>query len=645
MRTSLSALLACSALAALAALGAGCEAESSSSETATLPRLAAAARGSSVVLDAERFVAWVADADNRAIHRVDLRSRAVSTTAVAGRPEQLALVGEDALAVTLRETNQVALFDVEPTDDPESPDVLTLRATADVASDPYGIAVSPRGEILVTSAWGHTVTSLAADTLDRRFTVDVAREPRGIVVSPDGARAFVTHVVGSSITVLTLDGESPTAYRLAGLGGKYKNRLDKASGAGTLHPTAALAYSAVLSPSGARLFVPHTIEQNGADTTRSIPGAYGGVPVDEETSFASVAVFAPEHGTVLGAAPDDAHPVDGMLPIAVDPSLGFAVAPEPAPSRQARGAVLVGDALLVASQGTNQLVELSALAIDPATSVRRVFEVGEGPSGVDADEATGLAVVWNQLSHDLSVVHLATGSTERIPVAADPLPADVAAGRRLFITERDRRITRDGRACAGCHPEGREDGVVWKLGAGPRQTPMLVGRLGSGAFRLARQARQAGGQHGRDHRAARRLRPPAGRAFEARALPPRGPRRAHHEAGARRGAGRGDGAARGPRARGVHVRGGGLFELPHPRQAGQRPRRARGGDPLEDRLDGRLPDSAAPLHRGHGAVFPRRAVSHAGVAARGQLRPDGADDAALGGGPPRAGDLPEDLVK
>ena len=482
MRTSLSALLACSALAALAALGAGCDAESSSSETATLPRLAAASRGSSVVLDAERFVAWVADADNRAIHRVDLRSRAVTTTAVEGRPEQVALVGEDALAVTLREANKVALFDVEPQDDPASPDVLTLRATADVASDPYGIAVSPRGEILVTSAWGHTVTSLAADTLDRRFTVDVAREPRGIVVSPDGARAFVTHIIGSSITVLTLDGESPAAYRLAGLGGKYKNRLDKASGAGTLHPTAALAYSAVLSPSGARLFVPHTIEQNGADTTRSIPGAYGGVPVDEETSFASVAVFAPEHGTVLGAAPDDAHPVDGMLPIAVDPSLGFAVAPEPAPSRQARGAVLVGDALLVASQGTNQLVELSALAIDPATSVRRVFEVGEGPSGVDADEATGLAVVWNQLSHDLSVVHLATGSTDRIPVAADPLPADVAAGRRLFITERDRRITRDGRACAGCHPEGREDGVVWKLGAGPRQTPMLVGRLGSGPF-------------------------------------------------------------------------------------------------------------------------------------------------------------------
>lgn len=479
MRSSLLALVACSALAFLAP---GCVVESSSPESVALPTFAAAARGASVVLDAERFVAWVADADNRAIHRVDLKARTVKTTELSGRPEQLVRVGDSALAVTLRETNQVALFDVEAAEEPGSPDVLSLRATADVASDPYGIAVSPRGEILVTSAWGRTVTSLAADTLERRFALPVGREPRAVVVSPDGARAFVTHLVGSQITVLTLDGETPGAYQIGGLGGKYKNRLDKASGAGTLHPTAVLAYSAVLSPSGSRLFVPHTIEQNGADTTRSIPGAYGGVPVDEETSFASVAVFAPEHGTVLGAAPDDAHPVDGLLPIAVDPGLGFAVAPEPAPSRQARSVALVGDALLVASQGTNQLVELSALAIDPATSVRRVFEVGEGPSGVDADEATGLAVVWNQLSHDLSVVHLASGATDRIPVARDPLDPEVAAGRRLFLTERDRRITRDGRSCAGCHPEGREDAVVWKLGAGPRQTPMLVGRLGSGPF-------------------------------------------------------------------------------------------------------------------------------------------------------------------
>jgi cytochrome c peroxidase len=71
---------------------------------------------------------------------------------------------------------------------------------------------------------------------------------------------------------------------------------------------------------------------------------------------------------------------------------------------------------------------------------------------------------------------------ERAVIAPDPLPPDLAAGRRLFLTERDRRISRDGRACAACHPEGRDDGLVWKLGAGPRQTPTIVGRLDRGPF-------------------------------------------------------------------------------------------------------------------------------------------------------------------
>ncbi len=482
MRTRHSAPMGLLALAALAAGFTGCEARGTDAAApSALPSFASAARGSSVVLDAERLVAWVADADNRAVHRVDLRSREVRTTELGSRPEQVVRVGETGLAVTLRETNEVALYEIEDQDEAGG-GALALRATTNVAPDPYGLAVSPRGEILVTSGWGHAVTSLAADTLERRFELDVAREPRAVVVSPDGSRAFVTHMVGAQITVVTLDGEEPAAFALAGLGGRFKNRLDAATGAGTLHPTASLAFSAALSESGARLFVPHTIEQNGADTVRAIPSAYGGVPVEEETTFASVAVFATDRGEVLGAAPSGAHPVEGLLPIAVDPSLGFAVAPEPAACRQARGAVIAGDALLVASQGTNQIVELDARAIDPATAVRRVFAAGEGPSGIDADEATGVAVTWNQISHDVTVVHLASGATERIAVSSDPLAADLAAGRRLFYTERDRRITRDGRSCAGCHPEGRDDGVVWKLGAGPRQTPMLVGRLGTGPF-------------------------------------------------------------------------------------------------------------------------------------------------------------------
>ena len=53
----------------------------------------------------------------------------------------------------------------------------------------------------------------------------------------------------------------------------------------------------------------------------------------------------------------------------------------------------------------------------------------------------------------------------------------VARGRELFHTTGDTRISSDGRACASCHPDGRDDGLTWATPDGPRQTPTLAGRL------------------------------------------------------------------------------------------------------------------------------------------------------------------------
>ena len=190
---------------------------------------------------------------------------------------------------------------------------------------------------------------------------------------------------------------------------------------------------------------------------------------------------------MLGASSSPAGARKGGMAAATvringDGMADLAVSPAGAPCRQARAAAVAGDSLFVTSYGTGELVELDAQSLDPAMSPRRVFAVGAGPSGVDVDAGAGYAAVWSQLDHELAVVSLGSGAVERVVVAAEALPAEVAAGRRLFHTELDRRISRDGRACAGCHPEGRDDGLVWKLGVGPRQTPMLVGRLGAGPF-------------------------------------------------------------------------------------------------------------------------------------------------------------------
>ena len=57
------------------------------------------------------------------------------------------------------------------------------------------------------------------------------------------------------------------------------------------------------------------------------------------------------------------------------------------------------------------------------------------------------------------------------------LSSEVALGRRLFHAAGDPRISGDGRACASCHPDGRDDGLVWKTPMGRLQTPTLAGRL------------------------------------------------------------------------------------------------------------------------------------------------------------------------
>ncbi len=370
------------ALPAIVFLGAvlGCGG-SGDPEGATAPRSLVSgqpARGGSLVIDPASLVAWIADADNHALHRFDLVSMDVVTTPGEGAPEQVALAGDGRLAVTLRDRNTVALLAAS------ADGSLETLATTEVPCDPFGLAITPQGEILVTSAFCHAVTALDAGTLETRWSVDVAREPRAVVATPDGARAFVTHLAGDALTVLDLDEPSPTPRPLRALGGLYRNRVDRAIGAGTLHPAAALAYAAVLSESGARLFVPHLAEQNGASTTRSIPGAYGGVPVEEETSFASVAIVATRGerapGGEAGLAPAQALDKAAFAGAAVGAE--FAVAPQPSGCRLARAAVIAGDRLLVASQGDGEPLRARRACARSRDERAAGVRGGRGPEGV-----------------------------------------------------------------------------------------------------------------------------------------------------------------------------------------------------------------------------------------------------------------------
>jgi cytochrome c peroxidase len=99
--------------------------------------------------------------------------------------------------------------------------------------------------------------------------------------------------------------------------------------------------------------------------------------------------------------------------------------------------------------------------------------------------------VWSQFDRTLNVIPLGGPELEavegdddkqvrRIELPADPkrqLSVAQALGRSLFHATGDTRIARDGRACASCHPDGRDDGLVWATPNGARRTKMLAGML------------------------------------------------------------------------------------------------------------------------------------------------------------------------
>src|SRR5262249_18536960 len=89
-------------------------------------------------------------------------------------------------------------------------------------------------------------------------------------------------------------------------------------------------------------------------------------------------------------------------------------------------------------------------------------------------------IVFSQLGDALTIVPLDGGRSVTIDLGGGPPPAlsaQALRGRHIFYRSDDPRITADGMACSSCHPDGTEDGLTWSTPDGPRQTPMLAGRL------------------------------------------------------------------------------------------------------------------------------------------------------------------------
>jgi DNA-binding beta-propeller fold protein YncE/mono/diheme cytochrome c family protein len=445
---------------------------------ATAAPLGAVHTGSTVALavrDGHR-IAYAADEDDHSVVVVDVDSRRqLGEVALDGRPSQLMFLADGRLAVLLRDRARVAVL--EPGLKPAS---LEARCSVETAAEPVGLALTPDGSrLLVTSGWGRALVAFDGNTLERAFQVALAREPRAVVVSDDGKYAYVSHAVGAQASRVTLADRTVTAIPLRESDGSQRTTQEEEAAA---HPSCqGFALAKSVGPAG-RILAPQVLVDNG-DPSQRAPG-YG--TDDSGTEAGDVAVIDEATGLPVRASLErqqdfgwggnidsrEAQRSECLLPraAAVDPT-----------SRS----------LLVTCYGIDQLVAYDSLAASPVRAERRRWPVGAGPSGVAVDEAGHRAIVWSQFDRELDVVDLGDGtlvddkgrppgSVDRIAMAPNPehtLPVATSFGRLLFHAVGDGRIARDGRACASCHPDGRDDSLVWATPEGPRRSITLAGRV------------------------------------------------------------------------------------------------------------------------------------------------------------------------
>ena len=428
----------------------------------------------------------VADEQDSALHVVDVATRTlVLTKRLDGNPGQLLLAPDGTLFVAIRGAARVATFRFAAGHE------LVETASHATADEPFGLALTPDGAtLLVTTIAEPRLEALRARDLAPVFGIVLPRDPRSIAVTPDGARAFVSHATGSKATVVDLGPAAPGASRTVALDALERRRdfgvtmmskptpprVTKTNGSPhfepppriTLDRTATQGFG--LAMIGERVFLPETLVMTSDN--KEIPSGYGSItqtPLGSHIPFVAQVTTSDEKlANASFSGPEDQHCFIRRRTQCILP----------------RAVVDDGKQLYVACLDTNEVVVVDpALDADHAPACEKTSTARlpvDNPTGLAVDPAREEVIAFSSFTRKLTALSLRTEE----PTAEILLPAPlavqtelVAEGRELFHRSGDSTIARNGRACASCHVDGRDDGLVWPTPLGQRQTPMLAGRI------------------------------------------------------------------------------------------------------------------------------------------------------------------------
>ncbi|HZS40527.1 MAG TPA: hypothetical protein VFF06_27030 [Polyangia bacterium] len=422
--------------------------------------------GGSLALAVSAHEVWVADTENGTVAVSDESGQHVLRVIAVGEAPEQVVVGPDGRGfVTVRDAGEVAMI---------APGATEVKARMKLGGEPYGLALAADGKTLFVSlARSGVIVALDAASLAERFRVAVDADPRGLAVSPDGEKLFVAHLTGRSVSVIDLAaaelGRGAGAIRRIGLPGADRGEMARLAGAGGRMPN--LTFAIALSPSGHRAYVPHVLEDTGQN-----------VQPEVRSSGYGAGTFDPIVATLTAIDADAEELIDPSVDNATSLSMSLRGFSQPR-------AVLVDPVysrVFVAGLGSDDVRVLGTGLTDPlrSSSLPGIYiGANAGPKGLAISPDGKRLYVHAAFKHELVVADVSEPRSwqpklSRLRVGEEKWPAAAVHGREIFFSNRDSRVSAGQQfACGSCHPEGKQDGMTWRLDKGPRQTPVLAGRL------------------------------------------------------------------------------------------------------------------------------------------------------------------------
>lgn len=359
--------------------------------------------------------------------------------------------------------------------------------------EPHGLALTPDGKtLLATSVADQQLVAIDVASLRVQWRRELTAEPRGVAVSSDGRRAAVGFLSSGVLAVVDLasDGQQVRWHSLEPRDHMHiETEEDEDFRSTTASLREARSRFQVPSDTGRRqarnvytvgfvgddlLVAPHQLAtpQMKFRPQEDMEDSYGGGEV-------SIPPLVHRLAMISGAGTTSARAGFTTYEVHQPRALSYEAA---------------NDVLFVGGYGDDRVLAIHE-ASGQSPFVKWSAQVGgqaEDACGVDGLTFDG-GELWVHCELSRRLIRLdVDGVAARQAGASDaPTPwhhgpelaaslrsPEVEQGAELFRRGRDFRMSTDGvLACASCHPEGRADGLTWRLGKSILQTPILAGRV------------------------------------------------------------------------------------------------------------------------------------------------------------------------